>query len=191
MKLNEKNFNRESLMHILAHTKDVTIVGTDNSHILVKAESALPFQELFTLGETTAWCFSKIFESETKSSGKDYFYQYVQQYNGHNQYILFDLTKPFGSVKHILSSVCPFRIKDGYTLSNSDIRLCDSVIAFTTKAYDKWYGHSVTREEYGYFNTNELFWWCYDICNNNLLASANKDRFERMKSILSDLRYCK
>ena len=191
MKLNKKNFNRESLMHILAHTKDASIVGTDNSHILVRAESAFPFQELFTLGETTAWCFSKTFEPETKASGEGYFYQYVQQHNGHNQYILFDLTKPFGNVKHILSSVCPFRIKDDYTLSYSDIQLCDSVIAFTTKADDSSYDYSIKEKIYGHFNNNEVFWWCYDICNNDLLANENKYRFERMKSILSNLRYCK
>jgi hypothetical protein len=108
MKLNEKNFTKKSLMSILSETKDVIIVASDANHILVEAKSALPFQELFTLGETTTCCFSLdkplAFRTSHKS-GQGYLNDYMRVFGSTvkcKQYILFDLPKPFGSTSHFI-----------------------------------------------------------------------------------------
>jgi hypothetical protein len=193
MKLNEKNFNRESLMSILSKTKDVVIVSNDANHILVEAKSALPFQELFTLGETTTCCFSldKPLAFRTSyESGQGYFNDYMRVFGSTvkcKQYILFDLTKPFGSISHFIDEKCPFKIKSGCDMTSYDIQQCEAAIVFTTYINDGSYDFTAKGERYGYFNNNEVFYYCFDRGNNDLLENRNKDRFERLKQILSSL----
>jgi len=193
MKLNEKNFTKKSLMSILSKTKDVIIVASDANHILVEAKSALPFQELFTLGETTTCCFSLdkplAFRTSHKS-GQEFFNDYMKAFGSATkckQYIVFDLTKPFGSISHFIDDKCPFKIKSGHDMTSHDIQQCEAAIGFTTYINDGSYDFTAKGEKYGYFNNNEVFYYCFDRCNNNLLENRNKDRFERLKQILSSL----
>ena len=193
MKLNEENFTKKSLMNILSETKDVIIAASDANHILVEAKSALPFQELFTLGETTTWCFSLdkplAFRTSHKS-GQEYFNDYMNVFENtrkRKQYILFDLTKPFGSISHSIDEKRPFKIKSGYDMITHNIQQYEAAIGFTTYINDGSYDFEAKGRRYGYFNNNEVFYFCFDRGNNNLLESRNKDRFERLKQILSSL----